>query len=75
MKRELIVLKRIMLDEDMTYMALGRACGMSDPGLIHKHLHGKSTPTERSLYKIRRFLAAYRRKERERLRRQRRVAA
>lgn len=74
MKRELIVLKRIMLDEDMTYMALGRACGMSDPGLIHKHLMGKTQPTERSLHKIRRFLTAYRRKERERLRR-RRVAA
>jgi transcriptional regulator with XRE-family HTH domain len=56
---ELLDLKQIRLELDLTYGALSRACGLRDSSHMHRLLHGNRQPTERTLFKIRRFLDAH----------------
>jgi len=56
MSPELEHLNRLRLEEDLTYAELGDRVGI-DGGALHRILNGQSDPIDRTLFKIRRFLA------------------
>jgi transcriptional regulator with XRE-family HTH domain len=58
MEHELNEINRIRLEEDRSYNELAREMGFKDTSILHKLLNGKSHPSERSMFKIRRFLDA-----------------
>ncbi len=55
MTREILELNTVRLEEDLTFAALAAELKLSK-GALFNILHRKSTPHERTLYKIRRFL-------------------
>jgi len=57
---ELIELKRVRLEHDWTYHELGVLIGFKNPDATYRLINAKHHPTERTLYKIRRFLDALR---------------
>lgn len=54
---ELEELSRIRLEEDLTFTELAAKVGMDGSGL-HRLLHDGRQPQERTLYRIRQFLAS-----------------
>jgi len=56
---ELLDLKQIRLELDLTYTALAHACGLKDSSHLYRLLHGQRHPGDRTLFKIRRYLDAH----------------
>lgn len=55
MQHEVITLRALRLDEDLTYMELAEQTGLHYSTLV-KILAGQNSPNDRTLHKIRRFL-------------------
>lgn len=64
---ELLELNRIRLEEDLTYTELAARVGMKDASSLNRLLREGRTPQERTLYKIRKFIAARRKPSRRRV--------
>jgi transcriptional regulator with XRE-family HTH domain len=59
MLHELSELDRIRLEDDLSYGDLARMVGLKEGSTLHRLIKGKTeAPAERTLFKIRKFLAA-----------------
>ena len=57
---ELIELNRIRLEEDLRYLDIAGFVGLKGESAISRLLRGQRQPSERTLYKIRRYLRSRR---------------